>query len=245
MLANLNRRDAADELSKVPWKPVDGLKAAALLFILFYIIAQTTIIVTSLLDLPTDIVFPALAILTFFLVIFSTWLFTIHKYRVTLEQLGWRGLKPPGIWSYLSVLLITPVVYVFLLMLISIYAYLLDYLFQAKVPELPVIQLFGKSRGGFFLAFMVIVVLAPFTEELFFRGFLYTAFRKRFGVAAGALLSTVFFALFHFQLLLLVPMIIIGGALALLYEYRRSLIAPVLLHALNNLVGLLYLYLKS
>ena len=40
---------------------------------------------------------------------------------------------------------------------------------------------------------MLLIVVAPFAEEFFFRGFLYRAFRNSFGVLPGALLSAVIF----------------------------------------------------
>ena len=122
------------------------------------------------------------------------------------------------------------------------YAFFLLYLVKAKIPEQPIFQMFGRGRGHFLFALILIAVLAPMSEEMFFRGFIYTAFRERYGVLYGVLISSGIFALFHILPQLMVPIFIIGVALSWLYEYRKSLVAPIMLHALNNLLALLYLY---
>src|SRR5207248_11775371 len=48
-----------------------------------------------------------------------------------------------------------------------------------------------------FLLFAVAVIGAPFLEELFFRGALYGALRRRFGVAIGVIGSAALFAGLH------------------------------------------------
>jgi membrane protease YdiL (CAAX protease family) len=89
------------------------------------------------------------------------------------------------------------------------------------------------------LGFVAVVFAAPLGEEVFFRGFLFSALRRRFGLPAGALLSAVVFGLFHFVggPLLVVLMICFGIALALLFHRRGSLAAPIAAHAIFNLVG--------
>jgi membrane protease YdiL (CAAX protease family) len=81
---------------------------------------------------------------------------------------------------------------------------------------------------------MLLVVVAPFAEELFFRGFLYQAFRNSFGVLPGALLSALIFGAIHFELFKLVQLAILGVILALLFEKTQSLWPPIMLHAVNN-----------
>ena len=81
---------------------------------------------------------------------------------------------------------------------------------------------------------MLLIVVAPVAEEIFFRGFLYQAFRNSFGVLGGALLSGVIFGGIHFELFKLVQLGMLGVILALLFEKTRSLWPPIILHAVNN-----------
>jgi len=99
-------------------------------------------------------------------------------------------------------------------------------------------------RGGWLIALgPVVVLLAPFAEELFFRGFLFRALRSRFSLWPSAILSSVIFGAVHFQgvsYLLIIPgLAIVGLGLALLYERRQSVLATMAAHASFNLAGFL------
>jgi uncharacterized protein len=83
--------------------------------------------------------------------------------------------------------------------------------------------------------FIAAVIGAPLLEEIFFRGGLYGALRRRFGVAAGIVLSSAFFAILHPQLPLgFIPIAVLGAGFAILYEWRQSLVPGMVAHAVNN-----------
>lgn len=88
---------------------------------------------------------------------------------------------------------------------------------------------------------MLLILVAPFAEELFFRGFLYQAFRNSFGVLPGALLSAAIFGAIHLEFFKLVQLAILGVILALLFEKTGSLWSPIILHAVNNTLAYIYL----
>ena len=88
---------------------------------------------------------------------------------------------------------------------------------------------------------MLLIVVAPFAEEFFFRGFLYQAFRNSFGVWPGAILSGLIFGAIHFEFFKLVQLAILGVILALLFEKTQSLWPPIMLHAINNTLAFIYL----
>jgi membrane protease YdiL (CAAX protease family) len=88
---------------------------------------------------------------------------------------------------------------------------------------------------------MLLIVVAPLAEEVFFRGFLYQAFRNSFGVLPGALLSALIFGAIHLEFFKLVQLAILGVILALLFEKTRSLWSPITLHAVNNTLAYIYL----
>ena len=79
-----------------------------------------------------------------------------------------------------------------------------------------------------------VVLLAPVVEEFFFRGFTYPALRRHFGVTPAILVSSLYFSLIHFDFFSILPIMILGVAMAFLYERRQSLVAPVALHFFHN-----------
>lgn len=89
------------------------------------------------------------------------------------------------------------------------------------------------------LAFVVIVLVAPFCEEAFFRGYLYPPMRRELGTAWAMLLSSAVFSLVHFSLVGLLSRMAAGLVFCALYEHADNLAAPVAAHMINNLVAFL------
>ncbi|MGZ5338726.1 MAG: CPBP family intramembrane glutamic endopeptidase [Thermoleophilaceae bacterium] len=99
-----------------------------------------------------------------------------------------------------------------------------------------------QSTLGLVVAGFMIICIAPFAEEFFFRGFFYGALRTRFTVAVAAIVDGLVFGLIHFQggtdgLLIVPPLALLGVVLCLVYERTRSLYPCIALHALNNSIA--------
>lgn len=82
------------------------------------------------------------------------------------------------------------------------------------------------------------VVLAPFAEEVVFRGFLFRNLRDSLGKGLAMVVSGFAFAIIHFEPTLILPLTALGIGLALLYEWSGSLWVPIAVHALWNLFAL-------
>jgi membrane protease YdiL (CAAX protease family) len=91
------------------------------------------------------------------------------------------------------------------------------------------------------------VVFAPLGEELFFRGLLFQALRRRLGLWPGIGISAVAFTLVHTQATLegtgLVFLVIFPLGMLLAWTFHRygTLLTPVALHAVFNLAGVVAL----
>lgn len=82
--------------------------------------------------------------------------------------------------------------------------------------------------------FIVVVIVAPFVEEVFFRGFLFQGLRQRFGWVTAMLVSSAIFAIAHLDLVVLIPTFILGNLLAYVYHRSNSVWPGVILHFLVN-----------
>jgi membrane protease YdiL (CAAX protease family) len=130
---------------------------------------------------------------------------------------------------------------------VSYYALAIAYalIFNPPEEELPK-ELGAEESVGLAIATGVLLIaVAPVAEELFFRGFLYQAFRNSFGVWPGAILSGLVFGVIHFEFFKLVQLATLGVILALLFERTRSLWPPIMLHAINNTLAFIYLMADS
>ena len=71
-------------------------------------------------------------------------------------------------------------------------------------------------------------------EELFFRGFLGRGLVAGLGRTAGVLVTSVLFGLIHLHPVQSLTAVVLGVVLHLVYLWTRSLVAPILLHAVHN-----------
>jgi membrane protease YdiL (CAAX protease family) len=79
-----------------------------------------------------------------------------------------------------------------------------------------------------------IVIFAPIAEELFFRGVVFNAWLREAGRPWAYVGSAALFAAIHLSLVSLLPIFLLGLALAWVYERTRSLLAPIVMHATVN-----------
>lgn len=109
------------------------------------------------------------------------------------------------------------------------------------------VELFaGMDRGWLYYYFIFLaVVMAPISEELLFRGILLPALARRMGLGAAVVISAVLFAMLHFHIPSLVPLIVFSVALSLAYLYTENLAVPVVMHMLFNGVSLIVMSLLS
>jgi len=106
-----------------------------------------------------------------------------------------------------------------------------------REPQIQPVEKIAKQAVNFWQIALFIFagsVLAPFKEELVFRGFLYPSMRDRFGVTWGIILTAAFFAMLHGDLIRFIPLLIGGIVLNLLYQQTGSLYSPVVAHGVWN-----------
>ena len=98
------------------------------------------------------------------------------------------------------------------------------------------VQLIGNTKSPLALGLMIFaaVVAAPLSEEVVFRGFLYPVIKRYSDRFFAAFLSGLFFALAHSHLGSLLPLLVLGIALAAAFEISGSLLVPIGMHALFN-----------
>ncbi len=117
-------------------------------------------------------------------------------------------------------------------------------LFRFSPPKQPLQHLFleESSREILALALILVVILGPIVEEIFFRGFLYNALKVRWGRGRAILSSGFFFAVLHANLVGFLPIILLGCALAYGYELTGSLVTSMTIHIVHNALVMAVFY---
>jgi membrane protease YdiL (CAAX protease family) len=105
--------------------------------------------------------------------------------------------------------------------------------FVDQEPTHPIQQMIVNTNPLWI--YLLAAVFAPVTEELVFRGLLLTHLRGKLGMWTSGLISGLIFAAIHPQGWVAIPTLMtIALVLALIREWRHSLIAPIVAHAINN-----------
>jgi membrane protease YdiL (CAAX protease family) len=98
------------------------------------------------------------------------------------------------------------------------------------------LSLGDSGAWGLVFALVSACLLAPVAEEILYRGVLFRSLRNRLGVLAGAVLSSVIFAVLHFyDGYGLASVAVFGFSCALLYAGTGALSTVIALHVLYNL----------
>ena len=141
------------------------------------------------------------------------WLY--YTKGISWKQFGW-GFKKSDVFQGLIIGLGTQIAGGLL------YLPLLVIFDDIDVSE-PARELVDKATGfGVFLLFLVVVVGAPVVEEIFFRGLTLKAFEKKMGSRSAAIVSSLFFAIAHLQLVQFPALLLFGlVAVYLVRKYDR------------------------
>lgn len=126
-------------------------------------------------------------------------------------------------------------------MLAAIGAYLLFAALYTAIFGSPHQEDIAESFGAVPIQILLIVIVAPVSEEICFRGMLFGGLRTRLPRLAAALISALIFGGLHALtgISAVPPLIAFGFVLALLYEKTGSIVPGIVLHMLNNSVALL------
>jgi membrane protease YdiL (CAAX protease family) len=144
---------------------------------------------------------------------------------VALGRLGVRGFRP-GVLKW---------------MLAAVGAYLVFAGVYTAIFGSPHQEDIAESFGAVPMQILLIVIAAPISEEVCFRGMLFGGLRTRMPRLAAALVSALIFGALHALtgVSAVPPLIFFGFVLALLYEKTGSIVPGILLHMLNNSVALI------
>jgi len=88
--------------------------------------------------------------------------------------------------------------------------------------------------GSAMYSFISLVVLAPILEEVLFRGLIFSRLTKKWNMTWGMILSSLAFGLLHMDP---IGAFVFGIMTCVLYVRTKTLLVPMVLHAMNNLLA--------
>jgi len=170
--------------------------------------------------------------------------FTVMQYGQNLASLG-ISLKNffknvfYGIMGYIAAIPLLVAILLATAIISAVFKY---------VPEKQhVVQLFLKEKDVLFLLYTSIfaAVAGPIIEELFFRGFMYNAFKKYMPRVVAMFVTAGLFAALHAHPVGFLPIMALGVILAYMYEKTGTLVSSMTIHIIHNLAMVYFVFLAK
>lgn len=179
-----------------------------------------------------------------FLIQFLTTIGLVYFFAIVLPGGSWAdlGIRNAGWRKTLSYGILGGLFLMILVILLGI-------LIQQFQPELPpqYYEQMLRSADKLTVVLLIILagaVLAPLSEELFYRGMVYPVFRSKLGPCWGAILAGLVFGMVHWDLWRAIPLAVGGAILCYIYEKTNSTLVTTIAHGVWNGVMSLIVYLS-
>ncbi len=155
----------------------------------------------------------------------------VAKCRAGWSAVGFRPLQPKHWW-------VPVVVVISAYVALEIYAVVAVSIGGDKFsPQSTLGQDIFDKTAYIVLAGILALLMAPFIEETFFRGFIFGGLSTRYTFWGAALISGFLFSLAHGQPTTLIPFTFIGMLFAAGYAYTGSLWTTIASHFTFNLIS--------
>jgi membrane protease YdiL (CAAX protease family) len=208
-------------ITQVPWSTRDVWLGLISLILWWFVVGTISVLLgESEIDVNAGI-FVGLAEA---LLLIPVWWLALHRYGVGWAALGLRPFQSETLGVGCVLLMLSFAVNFIWSAILSVFD------LQAQ-PDL--VPIFSELASPIWLLLSGVIV-APVVEELFFRGFVFAGFRKRYGWKSAAVISSALFGLIHLQPAAFVPIFILGFFFAYLYHRSNSLWPPILMHVATN-----------
>ena len=216
----------------VPWKVSDAALATVSVFVGFLVTILLFGLVAGIADVEErTLLTPWFGGVLEGLMLAAAWAFGIRKYHTRWSTLGLR--RPQARRSFV----LPWVALLGSLGFAGTYAVIVSAigLESLEPPDIPE-DLLGEGTTRL-LNSLVLVLWGPFSEEVFFRGFVLAALVPSLGAVRAAVVSSIVFAGAHLMLSALIPIFVTGLLLSWLYIRSRSIWPPMVAHVAQNLIA--------
>jgi membrane protease YdiL (CAAX protease family) len=223
------------------WVGVSFFAAQALVLGVAWLLTRVNVPLSSINEALLSTISTALVyILTLLLVIGLPWLINKNN-KTSLNDIGLKNLPtwmdifitPAGFIVYL-------ILSAFLIMLAT------NFLPGFDANQIQEVGFSGLSqRYEFILAFVVLVVIVPISEEVLFRGFLFGKLLKKIPIWAAVMVTSVLFAFLHGAWNVAIDTFALSIVLCVLRQITGSIWPSILLHMTKNGIAYYFLFINT
>ena len=121
---------------------------------------------------------------------------------------------------------------IILSLIYNIFAYYFNFLLKTSL---------FNNNNDLIITLISTGLIGPIIEELMFRGIIYNELKNKYSNMKAILITTIFFAVIHFNIFQILYGLIIGFILIFAYEKYKTIKAPIILHMASNITTTLFL----
>lgn len=174
--------------------------------------------------------------------LFAKWIYSDVGKIIRIRKPDWKEL---GLFT-IGIIILTPLLQSFL--------YIQNYLLEIFAKNSSAInsikgffdslnEMVEKTYGNllsasnifeFVLVAIVVAVVPALSEETMFRGFIQRSFELKYKKYLAAIITALFFSLYHFNPYGFIPLFILGTFFGFAAYQSKTLLIPMFLHFLNN-----------
>lgn len=163
-----------------------------------------------------------------------------RRYKTTREEVGLQRLPE---WTEL---LLAPVGFIAYMITSGIVVWAISQMIPAFNPTQT--QQIGfqmiSQRHELILAFITLVMVAPFCEELLFRGFLYGKLKKHTKRWIAIIITSILFGAAHMQWNVSIDTFVLSVFLCLVRDMTKSLWPSIIIHMIKNGIAFYLLFIN-
>jgi membrane protease YdiL (CAAX protease family) len=219
----------------VPWSVRDvwlGVLAVAVIVAAAWGLAYSLRALSLRPDLDLWVaLFPTLFELLFLV---PVWWFARRKYQASTQALGFARFKPSLVAVGFGLLI---AFYVFNAFYVRL---LMGFGLHEQTDLTPLL----RELSSPWPLYVSVVLIAPFVEETFFRGFVFAGLRERYDWRWAAAISGALFAAAHLEVTFFIPSFLLGFLFAYLYQRSNSVWPGMIIHFSVNALACAVLYVQ-
>lgn len=130
--------------------------------------------------------------------------------------------------DYLQLILIG----IILSLIYNVFAYYFNFLLKTSLFD---------NNNNLMVTLISTGLIGPIIEELMFRGIIYNELKNKYSNMKAILITTIFFAVIHMNIIQILYAFALGFILIFVYEKYKNIKAPIILHMASNMTTTLFL----
>lgn len=130
--------------------------------------------------------------------------------------------------NYLQLILIG----IILSLIYNVFAYYFNFLLKTSLFD---------NNHNLIVTLISTSLIGPIIEELMFRGIIYNELKNKYSNMKAILITTIFFAVIHMNIIQILYAFALGFILIFVYEKYKNIKAPIILHMASNMTTTLFL----